>query len=152
MNAREETFLLPNFSESQSALYQLMKPDETVLRDELAKKNFEFISLAPGKQPGTFVVYANKLHAVHGDPGDPVYVPVAITLLVTLDSHSRIKKIEGDTPNPKAVADTEKFAETLLANKQISGLPGVSNPNSTHQIERNGKGQQVIKRRNFSAY
>ena len=125
---------------------------ETVLRTELAKQDFEFVKSSAPKAEGSHEVEAYKLHPVTGNKHDPLYVPVPVTMQVTLDDKNQIQKIEGGAPKAEAVNDAEHFVKTLIDNHQLGGLPDQPVANATHQVEVNDKGQRVIKRRNFSAY
>jgi hypothetical protein len=139
-----------------SILYQAMNPkkaiSETSLRQELAKLGFEFIKASPQEPNHKLKVEANKFQPVSVDNSGPIYMPLPITLRVTLDTNNKIDKIDGGQLPVGAVADAEQFLKMLIANNQVDGLSENPQPNATHQIKVNEKGQRVIKRRQFSAY
>ena len=139
-----------------SILYQAMNPktaiNETLLRQELAKQDFEFIKASPQEPNHKLKVQANKFQPVSVDNSGPIYMPLPVTLQVTLDTNNKIDKIDGGQPSVEAVANAEQFLKMLIANNQLDGLSGKPQPNATHQIKVNEKGQRVIKRRQFSAY
>ena len=126
--------------------------NETLLRQELAKQGFEFIEVSSQQPNHTFKVQANQFQPVSVDNSGPIYMPLPVTLQVTLDTNNKIDKIDGGQPSVETVAGAEQFLKMLIANNQLDGLFGKPQPNATHQIKVNEKGQRVIKRRQFSAY
>src|SRR6266511_3581455 len=125
--------------------------NEQALKKELAKRGFESISIKRELPGGRAEVEANKLYPVHVEGGETIYAPIPVTLSAELDAPSRVKSIEGDTPNPAAVADAARYIKTLRDSGQLAG-PGERQPASglTHQIERDEQGRQVLRRKRFS--
>ena len=74
-----------------------------------------------------------------------------MSLSVELDARGHIKSIDGDAPDPAAVADAARYIKTLRDSGQLAGL-GARQPASglTHQIERDEQGRQVLRRKRFS--
>jgi hypothetical protein len=72
-------------------------------------------------------------------------------LSVALDARGRIKSIDGDPPNPAAVADAARYIKTLRESGQLAAA-GEQAParRVTHQIERDEQGRQVLRRKRFS--
>ncbi|GAB3787477.1 hypothetical protein GCM10028818_52530 [Spirosoma horti] len=126
--------------------------NEILLRQELAKQDFELIKALPQQPNHKLEVQANKYEPVSVDNIAPIYMPLPVTLQVTLDADNKIDKIDGGQPSGEAVADAKQFLQMLMANNQLDGLSEKPQPNATHQIALNEKGQRVIKRRRFSAY
>jgi hypothetical protein len=124
---------------------------EQALKKELANRGFESISIKRELPGGRVEVEANKLYPVHVEGGEAIYAPIPVTLSVELDARGRVKSIEGDTPNPAAVADAARYIKTLRDSGQLAG-PGERQPASglTHQIERDEQGRQVLRRKRFS--
>lgn len=125
---------------------------ETVLKQELNKKGFELVSFSAPDNDRDFEVQANILHPVTLPQSDQLFVPVPVTLHVSVDDKNQIRHIDGGTPPKEVTDDAVQFIKTLHDNNQISGLAGQPAHNATHQIEVNEKGQQVVKRRGFSLY
>jgi len=125
--------------------------NEQTLKKELAKRGVESISIKRELPGGRIQVEANKLYPVHVEGGEAIYAPIPVTLSVELDSRGRVKSIDGDTPNPAAVADAARYIKTLRDSGQLAG-PGERQPASglTHQIERDEQGRQVLRRKRFS--
>ena len=125
--------------------------NETLLRQELAKQGFELIEAS--QEPNQKLnVQATTFQPVSVDNSDPIYLPLPVTLHVTLNTNNKINKIDGGQPSVEVVASAEQFLKMLIANNQLDGLAGKPQPNATHQIKVNKKGQRVIERRQFSAY
>jgi hypothetical protein len=125
--------------------------NEQALKKELAKRGFESISIKRELLGGRIEVEANKLYPVHVEGGETIYAPIPMMLSVQLDARGRVKSIDGDTPNPAAVADAARYIKTLRDSGQLAG-PGERQPASglTHQIERDEQGRQVLRRKRFS--
>src|SRR6266540_5827179 len=125
--------------------------NEQALKKELAKRGFESISIKRELSGGRVEVEANKLYPVHVEGNESIYAPIPVSLSVELDARGRVKSIEGDTPNPAAVADAARYIKTLRDSGQLAG-PGERQPASglTHQIERDEHGRQVLRRKRFS--
>jgi hypothetical protein len=124
---------------------------EQALKKELANRGFESISIKRELPGGRVEVETNKLYPVPVEGGEAIYAPIPVTLSVELDARGRVKSIEGDTPNPAAVADAARYIKTLRDSGQLAG-PGERQPASglTHQIERDEQGRQVLRRKRFS--
>jgi hypothetical protein len=71
-----------------------------------------------------------------------------VSLSVALDPRGRIKSIDGDTPDPAAVADAARYIKALRDSGQLAA-PGAM-PGFTHRIERDDQGRQVLRRKRFS--
>jgi hypothetical protein len=125
--------------------------DQQALKTELAKRGFESMSIKRALPGGRIEVDANKLHPVHVEAGESIYAPVPVSLSVALDPRGRIKSIEGDTPDPAAVAAAARYIKTLRDSGQLA-VPGAqeSMPGFTHRIERDDQGRQVLRRKRFS--
>jgi hypothetical protein len=125
--------------------------NEQTLKKELAKRGVESISIKRELPGGRIEVEANKLHPVHGVGNESIYAPIPVSLSVELDARGRVKSIYGDTPNPAAVADAARYIKTLRDSGQLAAA-GEQQPASgiTHQIERDEKGRQVLRRKRFS--
>jgi hypothetical protein len=124
---------------------------EQALKKELAKRGFESVSIRR-ELPGRRVeVDANKLYPVHVEGGEAIYAPVPVTFSVELDARGHVKSIDGDTPDPTAVADAARYIKTLRDSGQLAG-PGERERVSgiTHRIERDEHGRQVLRRKRFS--
>ncbi len=100
---------------------------------------------------GRVEVEANKLHPVHVEGGKSIYAPIPVSLSVELDARGHVKSIDGDTPNPAAVADAARYVKTLRDSGQLASA-GEQQPAAglTHQIERDEQGRQVLRRKRFS--
>jgi hypothetical protein len=124
---------------------------DQALKKELAKCGFESISIKRELPGGRVALEANKLYPVHVEGGEAIYAPVPVSFSVQLDARGRVKSIDGDTPNPAAVADAARYIKTLRDSGQLAG-PGERQPASglTHQIERDEQGRQVLRRKRFS--
>ena len=125
---------------------------DQALKKELAKCGFESISIKRELPGGRVALEANKLYPVHVEGGEAIYAPIPMTLSVELDSRGRVKSIDGDTPNPAAVADAARYIKTLRDSGQLAP-PGEREPISgvTHRIERDEQGRQVLRRKRFFA-
>src|SRR6266550_8240312 len=102
---------------------------EKTLTTELAKRGFESVSVKRELPGGRVEVEANKLHPVHVEGGESIYAPIPVSLSVELDARGRVKAIDGDTPNPAAVADAARYIKTLRDSGQLAG-PGERQPAS----------------------
>jgi hypothetical protein len=124
---------------------------EKVLKTELAKHDFESVSVKRELPDGRVEVEANKLHPVHVEGGESIYAPIPVSLSVELDARGRVKSINGDTPNPAAIADAARYVKTLRDSGQLASA-GEQWPASglTHRIERDKQGRQVLRRKRFS--
>ena len=127
------------------------RTSQRALKTELAKRGFESMSIKRELPGGRIEVEANKLHPVHVEAGEPIYAPVPVSLSVALDPRGRIKSIDGDTPDPAAVADAARYIKALRDRGQVAA-PGAqeSTPGFTHRIERDDQGRQVLRRTRFS--
>ena len=125
---------------------------DQALKKELAKCGFESISIKRELPGGRVALEANKLYPVHVEGGEAIYAPVPVSFSVELDARGRVKSIEGDTPNPAAVADAARYIKTLRDSGQLAP-PGEREPISgvTHRIERDEQGRQVLRRKRFFA-
>jgi hypothetical protein len=124
---------------------------EQALKTELANRGFESVSVKH-ELPGRRVeVEANKLHPVHVEGSEVIYAPIPVSLSVELDARGRVKSIDGETPNPAAVADAARYVKTLRDSGQLASA-GEQQPAAglTHQIERDEQGRQVLRRKRFS--
>ena len=74
-----------------------------------------------------------------------------MALSVELDARGHVKSIDGDTPDPGAVADAVRYIKSLRDSGQLAA-PGEREPTSgvTHRIERDEQGRQVLRRKRFS--
>src|ERR1700756_652079 len=124
---------------------------EQALKAELAKRGFESVSIKRELPGGRVQVEANKLHPVHVEAGESIYAPVPVSLSVALDPRGRVKSIDGDTPDPAAVADAARYIKALRDSGQLAA-PGAqeSMPGFTHRIERDDQGRQGLRRKRFS--
>jgi hypothetical protein len=124
---------------------------EQVLKAELAKRGFESVSIKRELPGGHIQVEANKLYPVHVEGGESIYAPIPVSLSVELDARGRVKSINGDTPNPAAIADAARYVKTLRDSGQLASA-GEQWPASglTHRIERDKQGRQVLRRKRFS--
>ena len=127
------------------------RTSQRALKTELAKRGFESMSIKRELPGGRIEVEANKLHPVHVEAGEPIYAPVPVSLSVALDPRGRIRSIDGDTPDPAAVADAARYIKALRDRGQVAA-PGAqeSTPGFTHRIERDDQGRQVLRRTRFS--
>jgi hypothetical protein len=125
---------------------------DQALKKELAKCGFESISIKRELPGGRVALEANKLYPVHVEGGEAIYAPVPVSFSVELDARGRVKSIDGDTPNPAAVADAARYIKTLRDSGQLAP-PGEREPISgvTHRIERDEQGRQVLRRKRFFA-
>ena len=124
---------------------------EKALTRELAKHGFESVSVKRELPGGRVEVEVNKLHPVHVEGSEVIYAPIPVSLSVELDARGRVKSIAGDTPNPAAVADAARYVKTLRNSGQLA-TAGEQQPaaGTTHQIERDEQGRQVLRRKRFS--
>jgi hypothetical protein len=125
---------------------------DQALKKELAQCGFESISIKRELPGGRVALEANKLYPVHVEGGEAIYAPVPVSFSVELDARGRVKSIDGDTPNPAAVADAGRYIKTLRDSGQLAP-PGEREPISgvTHRIERDEQGRQVLRRKRFFA-
>ena len=125
---------------------------DQALKKELAKCGFESISIKRELPGGRVALEANKLYPVHVEGGEAIYALVPVSFSVELDARGRVKSIDGDTPNPAAVADAARYIKTLRDSGQLAP-PGEREPISgvTHRIERDEQGRQVLRRKRFFA-
>jgi len=126
--------------------------NQQALKTELAKRGFESISIKRELPGGRVALEANKLYPVHVEGGEAIYALVPVSFSVELDARGRVKSIDGDTPNPAAVADAARYIKTLRDSGQLAP-PGEREPISgvTHRIERDEQGRQVLRRKRFFA-
>src|SRR5207245_6294793 len=98
-----------------------------------------------------YQIESNKLQPVPVGAGYTIYAPFPVSLSVALDPRGRIKSIDGDTPDPAAIADAARYIKTLRESRQLAA-PGEqeSTPGFTHRIERDEQGRQVLRRKRFS--
>src|SRR5436190_24245621 len=110
---------------------------QKALTAELAKRGFESVSIKRELPGGRVEVEANKLHPVPVEGGETIYPPVPVSFSVAVDTGGRVKSIEGDTPNPAAVADAARYIKTLRDSGQLAAAgEGAPARGGTHQIER----------------
>jgi hypothetical protein len=124
--------------------------EEKALKTELAKHGFESVAVKRELPDGRLEVEANKLHPVQVG-GETIYAPIPVSLSVTLDTRGGVKSIEGGTPNPAAAADAARYVKTLRESGQLAAAGEQQLASgSTHQIERDEQGRQVLRRKRFS--
>lgn len=126
---------------------QTPRINEQALKTELAKRGFESISIKRELPSGRVEIEANKIHPVHVESGESIFVPVPVTFSVELDERGGVKSIEGETPTPAAIADAARLIKMLRDNGQLAPA-GEQEPVSgvTHRIERDEQGRQVLRR------
>src|SRR4051794_10529407 len=108
---------------------------EDVLKQKLSTMGFDMIRFHQQKTNDLIEAEANKLLAVYLHKGEPLYVPVPVTLSIKLDDDNNIERIEGGDPTPEAAKDAEWFVKTLIDNHRIGNLENEIYQNATHQIE-----------------
>ena len=123
---------------------------EKVLKTELANRGFESVSVKRELPGGRVEVEANKLHPVHVEGDEAIYAPIPVSLSVELDARGRVKSIDGDTPNPAAIADAAHYVKTLRESGQLAPAGKQPSAGVTHQIERDEQGRQVLRRKRFT--
>jgi hypothetical protein len=125
--------------------------NEQALKKELAKRGFESVSIKRELPGGRVEVEANKFYPVHVEGGEAIYAPIPVSLSVELDARGRVKSIDGDTPDPGAVADAVRYIKSLRDSGQLAST-GEQQPAAgvTHQIERDEQGRHVLRRKRFS--
>jgi hypothetical protein len=123
---------------------------EKVLKTELANRGFESVSVKRELPGGRVEVEANKLHPVHVEGDEAIYAPIPVSLSVELDARGRVKSIDGDTPNPAAIADAAHYVKTLRESGQLASAGKQPSAGVTHQIERDEQGRQVLRRKRFT--
>jgi hypothetical protein len=121
---------------------------EAGFSQELGKRGFELKSYSQSDD-GSFEVQASKLYSVLVN-GQDLFVPVPVTLSVTLDKDDHVLSVKSNEADLQSVTSAEQFVKTLADNNQIDGLSGQSLPNATHKIEVNSQGQKVVKRQGYS--
>jgi hypothetical protein len=135
-----------------------MKSDEQALKKELAKRGFESVSIKGRSPDGRMEVEANKVHplplegAAAASGGAPLYAPIPVTLSVALDKRGRIESISGDTPDPSSVAAATSHFRMLRDTRQLAdpSAGDTSGKRTTHAIEVDQQGRQVVRRKRFS--
>jgi hypothetical protein len=85
------------------------------------------------------------------DKGQDIYVPLPVDVEISLNGQGQIRSVKSSQPNPEALAEAAKFVETLEANQQLAYAPGPLPPGATHQLETDGEGRRLLKRKRFSA-
>lgn len=127
------------------------KITEKALKQKLVKRGFESVSIKRELPDGRIEVDANKLHPIPVEGHEPVYAPIPVSLSVGLDARGRIQSIDGDIPNPAAVADASRHVATVRDSGQLASA-GQQKPAAglTHQIERDEQGRQILRRKRFS--
>jgi hypothetical protein len=132
--------------------------DEQALKKELAKRGFESASIRGRSPDGRIEVEANKLHPlpIDGDlpssGGKPLYAPIPVTLLVALDKGGRIESISGGTPDAPSIAAAASHVRMLRDTQQLADPSAgrLSGKRTTHAIEVDREGRQVVRRKRFS--
>src|SRR5437763_14577399 len=117
--------------------------DQQALKTELAKRGFESMSIKRELPGGRIEIEANKLHPVPVEAGEAIYAPVPVSLADALDPRGRIKSIDGDTPDPAAIADAARHIKTLRESRQLAApRQQETTPGFTHRIARDEQRQQ----------
>jgi hypothetical protein len=135
-----------------------MKFDEQALKKELAKRGFESVSIRGRSPDGRVEIEANKVHPLPSDAdapssgGKPLYAPIPVTLSVALDKRGRIASMSGGTPDPPAVAAAASHVRMLRDTQQLAdpSADQASGKRTTHAIEVDQEGRQVVRRKRFS--
>lgn len=122
---------------------------EVGLAKELDKEGYELLSFA-WKGENKLEVFANCLHPVTLQGNTTVFIPVPVTLDLELDDYLKIKALNTRDSDADMLKHAGSFVRTLVDNGQVYGLKGQDASNTSHKIEVNDKGQQVIKRKGFS--
>jgi hypothetical protein len=125
--------------------------EEKAVRAALAEHDLELVSVDGRLPDGTISASANKLHLVPTTGGEPLYVPIPVTLRIERDSRGKIRSMAGDVPGAEAIADAARFVKTLVANRQLADAPGTVPAGATHRVEIDAKGRRILRRRRFSA-
>jgi hypothetical protein len=125
--------------------------DEKAVRAALAERDLELVSMDARLPDGTIAASANKLHLLPTTDGGPLYVPIPVTLQITLDDRGGIRSVTGGVPGAEATADAARFVKSLVANRQLAAASGTAPPGATHQVEIDAKGRRILRRRRFSA-
>ena len=127
------------------------KITEKALKQKLAKRGLESVSIKRELPDGRIEVEANKLHPIPVEGHEPVYVPIPVSLSLGLDARGRIQSIDGDIPSLAAVADASRYVATVRDTGQLASA-GQQTPVAglTHQIERDKQGRQILRRKRFS--
>lgn len=122
---------------------------EVSLAKELEKQGYELLSFS-WKGEDKLEVYANCLHPVIVHEKEQVFIPVPVTLDLELDDHQKISALNSRVSDDETLKHASSFVRTLIDNGQVYGLDGQNAVNTSHKIEINDKGQQIIKRKGFS--
>ena len=132
--------------------------NERALKKELAKRGFESVSIRGRSPDGRVEVEANKLHPlpIDGDAppsgGKPLYAPIPVTLSVALDKGGRVQSIAGGTPDAPSIAAAASHVRMLRDTQQLAdpSADRASGKRTTHAIELDQEGRQVVRRKRFS--
>jgi hypothetical protein len=99
-----------------------------------------------------FVGTAQKsvtLHAAGLGPLDGISVKLPVDVSVTLSPQGTVAQVDAGSPSTELVQDAVTFAESLMANGQIS-VAGSLSPAITHVVETASDGSKHLTRRRFS--
>ncbi|HEY4288024.1 MAG TPA: hypothetical protein VGN00_13055 [Puia sp.] len=131
-----------------------MPPENTditsVISQQLGKYDLEILGHPKIEKADNIQLQALKLTPISTLNDKPLYIPVPVSLDVTLDDQGNITKIQGDSPDADAKTAAGDFYQGLVERKQIAGLSGGAlQSNTTHAVKVNDKGQQVVRRTGF---
>jgi len=123
---------------------------ESTLKTQLEKYDLELQSVSKKEGDKTLELDALKLTPVSVHNNKPLYIPVPVTVEVTLDENNTIRSVKGDQIDPETNQAASKFYQGLADRNEISGLAG-GDPalTATHELSLNEKGQQIVRRKRF---
>jgi hypothetical protein len=120
------------------------------IRQQLGKYDLELLGHPKIEKANNIQVQALKLTPISTLNDKPLFIPVPVSLNVTIDGNNNITTIQGDSPDAEAKIAAEDFYQGLVERKQIAGLSGGASQNgTTHEVKVNDKGQQVVRRTGF---
>ena len=123
----------------------------SLLQQQLGKYDLELQAVSKQVTGSQLELRALKLTPVSVLNDQPVYLPIPLTLQVTLDEQHQITSVEGATPSTESQLAAGKFYQGLVDRHEIAGLAGAdAGHGATHELQVNDKGQQVIRRKRFS--
>src|ERR1700754_3755245 len=130
-----------------------MTPENTdispLIRQELGKYDLELLGHPKIEKADNIKVQALKLTPISTLNDKPLYIPVPVSLHVTLDENNNTTT-QGDSPDAAAKTAAGDFYQGLVERKQIAGLSdGAPQNSTTHEVKVNDKGQQVVRRTGF---